>query len=179
MSHFQIKMCEPSDVERFAKHFVDVIVQPGFAGKPIEPVLNARDFKVEEIIPRMQDRLKMPPFSLGWRVYWMVVQDEKVVGNLMLRFSDNPNDLHRAVIGCNIDHNYRHQGIGTALWKTCLEWTAMQPQVAWLDAQTVEYNLPLIKLAQKFGFTQTSHLKDAFRINGESVGLISFTKKMN
>lgn len=59
---------------------------------------------------------------------------------------------HTVGLGIDIDRNYRHQGVGSALMQAMIDWARTNPVIRRIELDVFTHNLPAIHLYLKYGF---------------------------
>lgn len=83
--------------------------------------------------------------------------------------TDLETAVHRIKLGMGIKGSFRSQGLGARLLTTALEWLRSQNKIEWVDLTVFSENIAARKLYKKFGFKETVVIKDAFRVDGQSI----------
>lgn len=104
--------------------------------------------------------------------------NEKIIGHINLRCgSIDPGKLQMQ-LGMGVETLFRSAGIGNALLKEALGWAQQQKEIAWLDLSVFSSNHAAKNLYKKHGFGEIYTVKDAFRIEGESIDDVQMELKL-
>lgn len=118
---------------------------------------------------------KIKAFRPGERAYLVAVEDDRVVGFILLVRGVLKSVKHTADFGMSILPGYREKGIGSGLVQAAIDW-AKHYGVEKLYCCTFSTNPRAIALYQKFGFAEEGLRSKQYKIEGEYVDQILFGK---
>ncbi|MGQ9856513.1 MAG: GNAT family N-acetyltransferase [Fervidobacterium sp.] len=113
------------------------------------------------------------------RKLFVVVEDVKnsniIVGQLWVWFLDTKKRTsHIAEFGLEILNNYRGQGIGTKLTELAIAW-AISKGAKRIEAETLEKNIPMRRIFDKFGFELEGIKKSYLNVNGSYENAVMYS----
>lgn len=90
--------------------------------------------------------------SISNRLFVVVEHGNEIVGQLWVWFLDSKKKTaHVAEFGMEIVAEHRGNGIGSKLTELAIEWARNNNAVR-IEAETLEKNIPMRKILEKFGF---------------------------
>lgn len=85
-------------------------------------------------------------------------------------------DHNRAEIGYGLfSENYKNTGIMTEAMKAVLDYGFDQMHLHRVEAMIATYNVPSLKLVEKFGFTKEGILREHYSVNGKMEDSVVFS----
>lgn len=101
-----------------------------------------------------------------------------IAGHIDLRARPEPLSTHRAMLGMGVHHAYRRLGLGRMLVDTALAWASATPMLDWVDLDVLAGNHAARRLYQRAGFVVTGEEPDLYRIDGESHGSVTMSRRI-
>ena len=115
----------------------------------------------------------------GWRRMWLALDPlGGIAGHIDLRARPDAASSHRALLGMGVHRDCRRVGLGRQLVETALAWAAATPPLAWVDLDVLSGNHAARRLYQRAGFVVTGEVPDLYRIDGESHGSVSMSRRL-
>lgn len=96
----------------------------------------------------------------------IAVEDDRVVGYVMVRSDSTERTKHRASIAIGVHEDYRGQGIGTYLLDYVFEWALMNG-IGRLELTVLAKNTNAILLYEKMGYQREGIKRNSLKINDE------------
>lgn len=177
--NFLIRKTTLEDVETYTRHCIAHMKEKGIGGIYVHPFPTSHNWNEEEFSSRIREKWSTEPFSPNWEIAWVATVDEKFVGHLNLRCGGIEAQKHRMRLGMGIENSFRSMGIGKALLETALSWAKMYDQISWIDLSVFSKNEVAIKLYESMGFLDTYTIKDALRVDGESIDDVQMILKLS
>lgn len=116
----------------------------------------------------------------GWRRMWIALDGlGQIAGHVDLRASPDAASGHRALLGMGVHRAYRQLGLGQQLVAHALAWAGVNPPLAWVDLDVMSANLAARRLYARAGFVVTGEVPDLYRIDGESHGSVSMSRRVS
>lgn len=115
----------------------------------------------------------------GWRRVW-IARDAHgaIAGHIDLRARPNPLSTHRAMLGMGVHRAYRRLGLGRMLVDTALAWAHATSMLDWVDLDVLAGNHAARRLYERAGFIVTGEAPDLYRIDGESHGSVTMSRRL-
>lgn len=115
----------------------------------------------------------------GWRRMWLALDARgAIAGHIDLRAHPDPGSFHRALLGMGVHRDYRRLGLGLRLIDSALAWARVMPPLEWVDLEVLSGNLAARRLYGRAGFVVTGEVPDLYRIDGESHGAVSMSRRL-
>lgn len=112
----------------------------------------------------------------GWRKLWLARKEAgRIAGHIDIRARMEPNAGHRVLLGMGVDKDFRRMNIGQDMLLFVIGFCQKHPDIAWLDLEVLDENIPAKRLYQKLNFQELRTVEDMFRIDGKSYGYTSMT----
>ena len=116
----------------------------------------------------------------GWRRMWLALDSQgNIAGHVDLRAQPDLASGHRALLGMGVHRSYRRYGVGRQLVETALAWASVTPPLAWVDLDVLSENHAARRLYERTGFVVTGEVPDLYRIDGESHGSVSMSRRLS
>lgn len=165
-----IKLLDTNRIEDFFQYLSIHISENGNSDKTYFFPLSKEQSKLsDELKSKFKEGLNKEIGEKGWRKTWIALNNEnKIVGHIDIRSSDQLNAEHRVVLGMGVDTDFRGQQIGQKLLEFVIEYCKGDEKTSWIDLEVMSNNLTAKKLYDKNGFLELCEIKDKFRINNIS-----------
>ena len=111
----------------------------------------------------------------GWRRHWLLLDGDRVVGDVNIKGPKLVTGLHRCVLGIGMEAPYRGQGHGRALMQAAIDYARSTPSLTWLDLRVFGHNESARALYRDMGFEETGLVRDCFRLGGDAVDDVMMT----
>ena len=148
----------------------------GVLFQPMEPVTDGVPAVLQE---RFTAGIATPVGQPGWRRVWIALDEHgQVAGHVDLRGRPEPASGHRTLLGMGVRHDLRGAGLGTRLVQEALAW-ARSAGVVWVDLEVLSQNHKARALYVRSGFTETGEVPDLYRIEGQAVGAVSMSLRLD
>ncbi|MDA8441598.1 MAG: GNAT family protein [Peptococcaceae bacterium] len=122
--------------------------------------------------------IKISQFKLGEKAYIVAVDQDKVVGFILLVRGGLHSVRHTCDLGMSLLPEYREKGIGSRLLQAAIDWTR-QHGMDKIYCSTFNTNHRAVRLYEKFGFEREGVRRKQYKIAGEYVDQILFGKLLN
>ena len=115
----------------------------------------------------------------GWRRVWVAVDaNGAIAGHVDLRARLEAGASHRALLGMGVQRDARRLGLGMQLVTSALAWAGATPPLEWVDLDVMSGNHAARRLYERAGFMVTGEVPDLYRIDGQSHGSVSMTRRV-
>lgn len=174
---------EPLVPERLPQLFLyldDHLQDNGRAGTPLfQPQSRLLSRFPPEKAAVLAGGLDTPFGQPGWRRVWIALDAHgAIAGHADLRARPEPAAPHRTLLGMGVHRDYRRCGLGRRLVETALAWAAATPPLAWVDLDVLAGNFAARRLYERAGFVVTGEMPDLYRIDGESHGSVTMSRRL-
>jgi RimJ/RimL family protein N-acetyltransferase len=130
------------------------------------------------LLADLEERLERPLREPGWYRGFLLLDDERAVGELTLGGGELPTETHRATLGMGLRASHRGRGLGAVLLQAAVDWAAGEPALAWLDLGVFAGNGRAHALYLRLGFVEVGRVVDRFRVDGEAITEIRMTRRL-
>ena len=132
-------------------------------------IIEPDEFPSEDEEPkRIQDYLDHPG-----KLFLLAEADGNIIGSLSFENGRYRRVAHRGEFGIGVCKEWRGQGVGTALLRTCLAWAEANPIIEKICLGVFASNEKAIRLYKKFGFAEQGFAsKEVKRGPGEYVDAV-------
>ena len=114
-----------------------------------------------------------------WRKLWLAKNREnQILGHVDIRSRNEPNTLHRVLLGMGVHSDFRKMKIGQQLLTYAIKYCINHPEIVWLDLEVMTNNIPAVNLYLKNDFNIVANYADMFRIEGKSFDYTAMTLKV-
>jgi len=173
----------PLAPERLAQLFMyldDQLQENGRAGMPLFQPVSRLDSRVSpERAAAFAASFAAPFGQPGWRCMWIALDSlDSIAGHVDLRARPDAASSHRALLGMGVHRDYRRHGLGRQLVDTALAWAGATPSLEWVDLTVLSGNHAARRLYERAGFVVTGDVPDLYRIDGESHGELSMSRRV-
>jgi ribosomal protein S18 acetylase RimI-like enzyme len=103
---------------------------------------------------------------------FVAVADTSVIGWCDITPMERPVFAHRGSLGMGVLRQFRGMGVGRALIEATLA-AARTKQLARIDLEVLEDNVPAISLYQDVGFVVEGVKRGAYRLDGKYMNLLT------
>ena len=120
----------------------------------------------EAVIGHLENIFK--DIELGNKLYLVAEYEEKIIGNCHIDIDTGKETrgIHVGKLGISINHAYRQEGIGTALFEQVRhELPDMMPSIKILMLEVFESNIIAQNLYKKIGFIETGRIPKGILYN--------------
>ncbi|MBT3980018.1 MAG: GNAT family N-acetyltransferase [Bacteriovoracaceae bacterium] len=174
----KIEAIDKSTALLYSEHKELMVSRSGIDGAPIynpfnQEMLDSWTWQPESHLASMSTELTAP----GWKRSWGILEDGKFIGSVDLSGGSVLTNLHRCTLMMGVDRDYKAQGYGKGLLCFAISW-AKESGLEWMDLGVFDTNTPAISLYKKNGFIINGEVKDAFYVNGTSIGDIRMSLKL-
>jgi RimJ/RimL family protein N-acetyltransferase len=156
-----------------ARHVERHAAESGRGGDMIFAPFTEFDYEVYE--ETRYESWRRPIDAPGWERCWAVLEDERVVAHLDLTGGVLYSQLHRARLGVGVERAYRRKGYGRQLLDAAIAWARASEELAWIDLSVFAHNVPAYELYLRLGFVEVGRVRDAYRVEGQTVEDIHMT----
>ena len=136
-------------------------------------------YPTEEIKKNTIERWIKTTDTPGWRRAWGIFDSDRIIGSADIAGGDLPTSLHRVDFGIGIMKEYRNLGLGSKLINTIIDWCKEQPSISWIDLGVFSGNDVAKIVFKKNGFKEIGYKKDAWLVDGNSIGETVMTIPVN
>jgi RimJ/RimL family protein N-acetyltransferase len=102
----------------------------------------------------------------------------EIAGHVDLRARPEIAAFHRALLGMGVHRDHRRAGLGRQLVEHALAWASITPPLEWVDLDVLSGNLAARRLYERAGFVVTGEVHDLYRIDGESHGSVTMSRRL-
>lgn len=176
-----IREAAESDLPALFAYLGEQLLENGRDGMPLfQPMARTLDPVVPEAMQaRFSSGMTTPLGQPGWRRVWIAVADDgAIAGHIDLRARTEPGAGHRALLGMGVQRDYRRHGLGARLVDTALAWARATAPLEWVDLDVLSVNRAARRLYERTGFVQTGEVPDLYRIDGESHGSVTMSRRL-
>ena len=168
-----VRLLRASDVHLAARHVERHAAESGRGGDPLFAPFSEFDHEAYE--ETRSESWRRPIDAPGWERCWAVFEDDRVVGHLDLTGGALYSQLHRARLGIGVERPYRGKGLGALLLDTALHWARLSEELDFIDLSVFAHNERALRLYTRLGFVEIGRIRDAYRLNGESIDDVLMT----
>ncbi len=168
-AQYRIRRVVSGDEGRFYEHVTRHLAESGDGDVVFHPqtALASRDER--EYVEELRTRWSTPMDQVGWEAAWVLESGDRFFGHLDLRSGRVASALHRAVLGVGLERHVRRRGFGRELMRSAIAWAREPGGLDWIDLCVFAHNRPARALYAALGFVEAGTVKDAFRVDGESI----------
>jgi len=154
---------DSDDLHRYAQHIVEHVAESGREGSPhfATSRVCCRNIVWSDSAQRLYKGLDVP----SWSRFWLLFDEQRVVGHLELRGGRVPAELHRATLEMGILRAFTGHGHGPRLVNAAVRWARDVAGLRWIDLGVFSGNAPARKLYTRMGFVEVGLREDAFQID--------------
>jgi len=176
----QIVPLQPEQLPQLFMYLDDQLQENGRDGMPLfQPLSRAQGRLPPDKAASFAGGLAIALGQPGWRRVWVALDaGGAIAGHIDLRARPDPLSAHRAMLGMGVHRAYRRLGLGRMLVDTALAWAEATPMLAWVDLDVLTGNLAARRLYQRAGFIVTGEEPDLYRIDGESHGSVTMSRRI-
>jgi RimJ/RimL family protein N-acetyltransferase len=102
----------------------------------------------------------------------------EIAGHVDLRARPEIAAYHRALLGMGVHRDHRGAGLGRQLVEHALAWASATAPLEWVDLDVLSGNLAARRLYERAGFIVTGEVHDLYRIDGESHGSVTMSRRL-
>ena len=172
-------MCALEDVNKLVEHFNRSLVHLWSEEDTIFGVGSVEPFDEQkwrkEFAQSRSRSLEQP----GWLRTLLVLDEDRIVGEVNLRTEELNTSQHRAKLGIGLEKAYRGQGIGRSLMERIIDWARRETQIEWIDLGVFHTNKTAYELYKSLGFIEWGRCADRFRVAGKNITDISMSLKLS
>ena len=165
-----IRLLTLDDVEDWLKQCAILDSESGEDGIYFGPYNRGVPFSIDKIRKKTIKLWSCDFSEPGWRRAWGIFDDGKIVGSAQIAAGDLPTNLHRVHLGLGIYSQYRNLGLGQRLFDTIIHWCRNESTISWIDLGVFSGNDYAKIVFEKVGFKEIGYIKDAWFIDGHSIG---------
>lgn len=175
-----IRPATAEDLPALFAYLGEQLAENGRDGAPLfQPMAPVTDGVPQPMRERFSAGMATPVGQSGWRRVWIAVDEiGAVAGHIDLRGRPEPASTHRTLLGMGVRHDLRRAGLGTRLVQEALAW-ARAAGFAWVDLEVLTQNHKARALYARTGFVETGEVPDLYRIEGQSVGAVSMSMRLD
>ena len=176
----QIVPLQPEQLPQLFMYLDDQLQENGRDGMPLfQPLSRAQGRLPPDKAASFAGGLAIALGQPGWRRVWVALDaGGAIAGHIDLRARPDPLSAHRAMLGMGVHRAYRRFGLGRMLVDTALAWAEATPMLAWVDLDVLTGNLAARRLYQRAGFIVTGEEPDLYRIDGQSHGSVTMSRRI-
>jgi len=176
----RIVALEPERLPQLFLYLDDHLQDNGRAGTALfQPQSRALSRFPTEKAAAFAGGLDTPYGQPGWRRVWIALDGAgSIAGHVDLRARPEPASLHRTLLGMGVHRDARRLGLGQALVDHALVWAGATPPLEWVDLDVLSTNLAARRLYERCGFVVTGDVPDLYRIDGESHGSVTMSRRV-
>jgi len=171
---------QPEQLPQLFMYLDDQLQENGRDGMPLfQPLSRAQGRLAPEKAASFAGGLAIALGQPGWRRVWIALDaGGAIAGHIDLRARPDPCSPHRAMLGMGVHRAYRRFGLGRMLVDTALAWAEATPMLAWVDLDVLSGNHAARRLYQRAGFIVTGEEPDLYRIDGQSHGSVTMSRRI-
>lgn len=176
-----IRAAAEDDLPALFAYLGEQLTENGRDGMPLfQPMARTDDPVVPEAMQaRFSGGMATPLGEPGWRRVWIAIDEQgAIAGHIDLRARPEPQSAHRALLGMGVQRAYRRHGLGARLVDMALTWAGATAPLEWVDLDVLSVNLAARRLYERSGFVQTGEVPDLYRIDGESHGSVTMSRRL-
>jgi len=175
-----LQLLAPEQLPQLFMYLDEQLQENGRGDVPLfQPVSRRHSRLPPEKAAAFASSLAVPFGQPGWRRMWLAFDNQGgIAGHVDLRAYPDPASSHRAQLGMGVQRNYRRLGLGRQLVDHALDWAGNTPPLAWIDLDVMSANLAARRLYERAGFVVTGDVPDLYRIDGESYGSVSMSRRV-
>lgn len=176
----QIQALEPERLAQLFMYMDDQLQENGRDGMPVfQPVPRQQSRVSPERAAAFAASFSVPFGQPGWRCMWIALDSlGSIAGHVDLRARGDATSSHRALLGMGVHRDYRRFGLGRQLVDTALAWASVTPPLEWIDLDVLSGNHAARRLYERAGFVVTGEIPDLYRIDGQSHGEVSMSRRV-
>ncbi|MGI4845048.1 MAG: GNAT family N-acetyltransferase [Janthinobacterium lividum] len=174
-----IRPATASDLPALFAYLGEQLAENGRDGVLFQPMEPTREGVPLAMRERFSAGMATPVGQPGWRHVWIALDDDgAIAGHIDLRGRPEPASRHRTLLGMGVRHDLRRAGVGTRLVQEALAW-ARASGFAWVDLEVLSQNHKARALYVRTGFHVTGEVPDLYRIEGQSIGAVSMSLRLD
>ncbi|MEI6398482.1 MAG: GNAT family N-acetyltransferase [Pseudomonadota bacterium] len=170
ISDLKIRLLTADDIPAYAAHLIRNLKTSGLDDTPIFTIRSRTSVIDGEELAKTLTVAMGKNTEPGWEKIWAAWDGNLLVGDVAL-MSDRyaPSQMHRVMLGMEIELDYRHMGLGKRLMREVIDWAKAQAFLKWIDLGVFSDNAPARRLYESSGFIECGRTVDAFRVDGHSL----------
>lgn len=176
----QVVPLEPEYLPQLFMYLDDQLQENGRDGTPLfQPLSRGNARLPPEKAASFAGGLSIALGRPGWRRVWIALDaNGAIAGHIDLRARPDPLSTHRAMLGMGVHRACRRLGLGRMLVDTALAWAHATPMLDWVDLDVLAGNHAARRLYERAGFVVTGEAPDLYRIDGESHGSVTMSRRL-
>lgn len=116
------------------------------------------------------DTLEIPVTEKGWQRWWIAEHAEAgIIGHVDLKGPKLKTQLHRCLLGINVEDGHRDVGVGRRLMDVAIAFARAEPTIDYVDLSVFGNNDRARHLYRSLGFVEQGEIPDKFRILDEVI----------
>ena len=165
-----IRLLTLDDVEDWLKQCAILDSESGEDGIYFGPYNRGEPYSIDKIRKKTIKLWTQEFTKPSWRRAWGIFDDNTIIGSAQIAAGDLPTSLHRVDLGLGIYKKYRNLGLGQRLFHVIIDWCKKEPSIYWIDLGVFFGNDTAKLVFAKVGFKEIGYKKDAWIIDGQSIG---------
>ena len=156
-SDLQIRLLTADGIPAYTTHLNRNLKTSGLDATPIFAMRSrTSQMDIEDMAKRLLVSLAKNT-DHGWNKIWAAWDGDLLIGDVSL-VTDHyaPLQMHRAMLGMEIEVDYRHMGLAKRLMREVIDWVKAQAFLKWFDLGVFSDNAHARRLYESSGFVERS-----------------------